>query len=71
VLGALGCGAWMCPQEEVASICKYVIQEYDGFFHTIVFAILDVNKNDYIVKNANMKKSNLNIFKNVIEGKHS
>ena len=65
VLGALGCGAWMCPQVEVAKICKQVVKEYNGYFKAITFAILDVNKSEYIVKNSNMDKSNFTIFKNV------
>ena len=66
VLGALGCGAWQCPQEEVAIIFKEVVKEYDGMFHTIAFAILEVNKKDYIVQNSNLNRSNYKIFKDIL-----
>ena len=35
-------------------------------FHTIVFAILEVNKKDYIVQNSNLEKSNYEIFKKIL-----
>ena len=66
ILGALGCGAWQCPQEEVANIFKEVLKEYNGIFHTIVFAILEVNKKDYIVQNSNLERSNYEIFKKIL-----
>lgn len=66
ILGALGCGAWQCPQEEVANIFKEVLEEYNGMFHTIVFAILEVNKKDYIVQNSNLERSNYKIFKDIL-----
>jgi len=45
--GHVQMGSW--AQEEVANIFKEVLQKYNGMFHTIVFAILEVNKKDYIV----------------------
>jgi uncharacterized protein (TIGR02452 family) len=45
VLGALGCGVWGCPTRHVAQIFKEVIQQYDGVFSNIVFAVLGANFN--------------------------
>lgn len=39
VLGALGCGAFENPLEEVAQVFDAVILQYAGFFQSIVFAI--------------------------------
>lgn len=39
VLGALGCGAWKNPPEDVASAFKGVIDRHPGMFASIVFAI--------------------------------
>lgn len=41
ILSALGCGAFKNPPEHVAKIFYSVIEQYAGFFDTIVFAILD------------------------------
>jgi uncharacterized protein (TIGR02452 family) len=41
VLGALGCGAWMNPPAQVATIFRDVLKSYDGVFKEIVFAIYD------------------------------
>ena len=65
VLGALGCGAWQCPQEEVADICKKISNDYLGVFRNINFAILEVDKHNYIVKNKNQDRSNFKIFSKV------
>ena len=63
VLGALGCGAWNNPPEDVIEIYKDVIKKWDGVFKTIVFAILEIDNKDYIVKNKSMfRKSNWHIF---------
>ena len=67
VLGAMGCGAWQCPQEEVAKIFKNVVGEYEGMFRVITFAILEVNRKDYIVQNANLMRSNYEIFKRTFD----
>lgn len=69
VLGALGCGAWECPQEEVAHLFKEVVDEYNLCFKFILFAILDVDKGDYIVKNENLNKSNYEIFSKILENR--
>lgn len=39
VLGALGCGAWKNPPEDVASTFKQILDSYPGLFVSIVFAI--------------------------------
>jgi len=40
ILSALGCGAWNNPPEPVAKIFREVMTVYDGYFRSIVFAIL-------------------------------
>ena len=40
VLGALGCGAFRCPPDDVASVFERVNMEFDGTFEVVVFAIL-------------------------------
>ena len=40
VLGPLGCGAWRCPPSQVAKIFQNEIYNYNGVFHTIVFACM-------------------------------
>jgi len=40
VLGALGCGAWKCPPDHVASIFSRVLAEYHCTFKLVVFAIM-------------------------------
>jgi uncharacterized protein (TIGR02452 family) len=41
VLGALGCGAWRSPPEEVATVFRSVIMdEFDGAFEAITFAVM-------------------------------
>jgi uncharacterized protein (TIGR02452 family) len=45
VLGALGCGVWGCPPRHVAEVFKSVIEEYNGVFTNITFAILGANYN--------------------------
>ena len=39
ILGAFGCGAFQNPPEVVAECYKKLIQEYDGVFETIEFAV--------------------------------
>jgi uncharacterized protein (TIGR02452 family) len=40
LLGALGCGAYHNPPEQVAEIFKDMVAKYDGYFKRIVFAVL-------------------------------
>lgn len=45
VLGAFGCGAFVCPPERVASLFKQTLeeQEFQGIFREINFAIIEDN----------------------------
>lgn len=46
VLGALGCGAFYNPPEEVANIFKILIEKYKKYFKYIGFAVLVVKDKD-------------------------
>lgn len=46
VLGALGCGVFKNPPNEVASIFKCMLTTYKKYFKKIVFAVLSVDNND-------------------------
>jgi uncharacterized protein (TIGR02452 family) len=63
ILGALGCGAWRCPPYHVATIFKKITLEYNKLFKAIIFAVLEVDDDKYIVKNREKKESNYKIFK--------
>ena len=41
VLSAFGCGAFRNPPEHVARLFQSVIEQYAGFFDSIIFAIID------------------------------
>ncbi|CAF3410048.1 unnamed protein product [Rotaria socialis] len=41
VLSALGCGAFQNPPDHVAKLFRSVIEQYAGFFQSIIFAIVD------------------------------
>ncbi|CAF1122915.1 unnamed protein product [Rotaria sordida] len=41
ILSAFGCGAFKNPPEHVAKLFYSVIEQYAGFFDTIIFAIVD------------------------------
>ena len=65
VLSAFGCGAFRNPPVHVARIFLSVIEQYAGFFDTIVFAIIDDH-------NAGQKLNphgNLKPFLEVLDGK--
>lgn len=63
VLSAHGCGAWGCPAEEISKIYKNVINEFDGYFNLICFAILDSGKHsDKIVDTNNLSIFNKNLL---------
>lgn len=55
VLGALGCGAFRNPAEEVALMFKKSIAKYSNYFTTIGFAVLSGPKNP-----------NFQIFQNIV-----
>lgn len=40
ILSAFGCGAFRCPSKEVSKIFREVLNEYDGYFNQVIFAIL-------------------------------
>mgnify|MGYP003348119148 CR=1 FL=1 len=47
VLGALGCGVFCNPPEDIVEIYNYCLQKYDGYFENIVFSVLSVNNDNY------------------------
>ncbi len=49
VLGAFGCGAFKNPPQLVAKAFKDVIEEFNGAFETIVFAIKPTNNKNFEV----------------------
>lgn len=53
VLGALGCGAWNSPPEEVAGVFREVGERWNGVFRKIVYAIKKNSDKDYIVRTRN------------------
>lgn len=55
VLGALGCGVYRNPPEEIATMFKIAIANYGVFFERIGFAILSKSDNE-----------NYKIFKNIL-----
>ncbi len=64
VLGALGCGAWKCPAEQVAQIFDQVIKKWSGVFKLIVFAILKPSQSMYLLNDIHQSNSNWDIFSN-------
>lgn len=66
VLGALGCGAWKCPAEQVAQIFSQVITKWSGVFKLIVFAILKPSKSMYLLNDIHHTNCNWEIFSNVL-----
>ncbi len=65
VLGALGCGAWKCPPDQVAQIFSQVISKYSGAFKLIDFAILKPSKSMYLLNDIHQTNSNFEIFSQV------
>ena len=59
VLSAFGTGSFYNPPHIVAHLFKQVLQEFDGCFKKIVFAILDLEKLAF-------KTNNFEIFNNII-----
>lgn len=49
ILGALGCGVWLCPNKEVAEIFKEEIENFKGYFDYIIFAIKSSSDSNYSV----------------------
>lgn len=67
VLGALGCGAYGTPPDDMAEIFKEVLNEerYQNKFHKIVFAIID----DHNAYKEHNPRGNFLPFKEILEGK--
>ncbi len=65
VLGALGCGAWKCPPEQVAQIFSQVIAKWEGAFKLIVFAILQPSNSMYLLNDIHQTNSNFEIFSQI------
>ena len=65
VLSALGCGAFHNPPEHVADIFRSVIEQYAGFFKTIVFAIID----DHNTGQQLNQHGNYRPFKTLLDGR--
>ncbi|KAL4778024.1 hypothetical protein BJX76DRAFT_352913 [Aspergillus varians] len=61
VLGALGCGAFMNPKEEVADCWVKVLQEQEfrGWFNDVIFAVL---------KDTNQPNDNFTVFHKKLNG---
>lgn len=57
ILGALGCGMFLNPPEEISNIFKICIKKYKNCFKEIIFAIKSTSRYD----------DNYNIFKNNLE----
>ena len=65
IFGAMGCGAWRNPCSDVAQVFKEVLDEYQGVFSKLYFAILKNAGDTYVVKNHNVQKDNYDIFKEI------
>ena len=58
VLGAFGCGAFLCSQEEVIGIFNELIKKYDRCFEWIIFAIIDNdNRGNWKLFNEGIKRN--------------
>jgi len=49
VLGALGCGAYHNPPDQVAQIFKDSLHKYDKCFKRVIFAVLSKKDTNYQV----------------------
>lgn len=56
---------WRNPCVDVAQIFKQVLDEYQGVFSKLYFAILKNAGDTYLVKNHNVQKDNYDIFKEI------
>lgn len=56
VLGAIGCGAYHNPPEEIADIFSKYLKKYDGCFKKIIFAVLSKNDNNFNIFEEKIKK---------------
>ena len=61
LLGALGCGAFKNPVEEVVQVFKDMNEKYNGYFKQIDFAVLSEEGNpNYTVFNDKLSTNNPN-----------
>lgn len=56
ILGAIGCGAYKNPQEQVIEIFNEMLEKYDGCFKKIIFAIYSKNDDNYDMFNEHINK---------------
>jgi uncharacterized protein (TIGR02452 family) len=56
VLSAWGCGAYGCPPEHIGKLFREVIDQYQGHFKKVVFAIIDGTTSGYVTDNYNLFK---------------
>jgi uncharacterized protein (TIGR02452 family) len=49
VLGALGCGAYNNPNDQVADIFKIYLEKYDKCFKKIIFAVYSIHNDNFDV----------------------
>jgi len=61
VLGAFGCGAFRNPPRHIAELFKMVLQDFDGLFKEVHFAILE----DHNSHQKHNPQGNLQPFKDV------
>lgn len=47
VLGALGCGAFKNPPQEVIKMFNICLKKWYGYFHTVIFSVLSTHRRDY------------------------
>lgn len=68
VLGALGCGAWRNPPEDVAAAFLRVCQEHEGMFRRVEFAVLPSDSMEYFAPNHDQRpnKCNYRVFEQVL-----
>ncbi|CAM4828586.1 unnamed protein product [Rotaria magnacalcarata] len=61
---ALGCGAFRNPPDHIAKLFRSVIEQYAGFFQTIIFAIID----DHNSGQRHNPEGNFKSFKDELDG---
>ncbi|CAF4655711.1 unnamed protein product, partial [Rotaria magnacalcarata] len=64
ILSALGCGAFRNPPDHIAKLFRSVIEQYAGFFQTIIFAIID----DHNSGQRHNPEGNFKSFKDELDG---
>ena len=56
ILGALGCGVFRNPPEDIVEIYNYCLEKYNGYFENIIFSILSINNDNFKIFNENIKR---------------